>query len=893
MKKIMIILISIAFASAQDVTIKSSGTDASKGIVFKNSDDSTLVDIDGDGLLTAKGNIAVGNGKTSAGKISFYEDADNGSNAVSLQAGTLSADVTFTLPTADGTSGQVLNTDGSGVLSWSTVSTSSTSGTHSVTGTSESAGVLKLFEDTDDGTNFVSLKAATMDADVNYILPTADGTSGQVLSTDGSGTLSWTSSSGSSSINGLSDALIEDNSLYLGNDPSSTTSTAEYNVAVGTTALDAITTGDGNAAFGHNSLTANTTGAYNVGIGNSTLAANTSGESNLAIGHVALGSNTTGDYNVGVGQSALNGNTTGLRNTALGYGALDYPDTENDNLAIGYDALGGSIAGGEYNVAIGNYSLDATTSGDNNTATGYDALTGTTTGADNTALGYEAGDVITTGSQNVIIGSGSDPSAISASNQIVIGYGATGHGNNIAVIGNGSATAIHPHDDNEVDLGSSSYEYKDLYVDGTAYLDAIGMGSTAMTLPAADGSANQVLKTDGSGTLSWSTSSGGASNVTGLSDALVEDNSIYIGNDPSATTSTAEYNVAIGATALDAVTTGDGNVAVGYSALTANTTGIYNSAIGNQSLYSNAGGHGNAAMGWGSMSQNTSGGYNVAVGMSSLYANTTGSNNVSIGYLSLNANTTSSYNVGVGYQSLWKSTGQQNTAIGSNSLLYNSTGTKNTAIGYGTGAGTISGWDNRLTTGTENVLLGYQADASKTDANNQIVIGYNATGQGDNYAVIGNADITRLYAAQDGAGVLYADGTIQSSDRRIKKEINDLAYGLNFIKRLRPVSYYKLNPQDYPQALKDKFYPNGNVREVASEDYNKLQVGFIAQEVKAVIDELDAENNIVSIDEDGFHRMDYQKIVVPLVKAVQELSAKVEKLENQLESNSTEVVAKQ
>ena len=39
--------------------------------------------------------------------------------------------------------------------------------------------------------------------------------------------------------------------------------------------------------------------------------------------------------------------------------------------------------------------------------------------------------------------------------------------------------------------------------------------------------------------------------------------------------------------------------------------------------------------------------------------------------------------------------------------------------------------------------------------------------------MIGNSDLQRLYAAQDGAGVLYANGTIQSSDRRIKKEINE------------------------------------------------------------------------------------------------------------------------
>jgi hypothetical protein len=71
---------------------------------------------------------------------------------------------------------------------------------------------------------------------------------------------------------------------------------------------------------------------------------------------------------------------------------------------------------------------------------------------------------------------------------------------------------------------------------------------------------------------------------------------------------------------------------------------------------------------------------------------------------------------------------------------------------------------------------------------------------------------------------------------------------------------------------------------VASEDYNKLQVGFIAQEVKAVIEELDAENNIVNIDEEGFHRMDYEKIVVPLVKAVQEQQEQIDELRDQIKS---------
>ena len=69
--------------------------------------------------------------------------------------------------------------------------------------------------------------------------------------------------------------------------------------------------------------------------------------------------------------------------------------------------------------------------------------------------------------------------------------------------------ALAPITDSDVDLGTSSLEFKDLYVDGVAYLDAIGFGSTAITLPTSDGSADQVLTTNGSGTLSFVDNTGG------------------------------------------------------------------------------------------------------------------------------------------------------------------------------------------------------------------------------------------------------------------------------------------------------------------------------------------------------------------------------------------------
>jgi hypothetical protein len=79
-----------------------------------------------------------------------------------------------------------------------------------VAGTSAAGANLKLYEDTDNGTNYVSLKAAdTIASNVTFTLPAADGTSGQVLQTNGSGTLSFTTpSSGISTGKAIAMAMI-------------------------------------------------------------------------------------------------------------------------------------------------------------------------------------------------------------------------------------------------------------------------------------------------------------------------------------------------------------------------------------------------------------------------------------------------------------------------------------------------------------------------------------------------------------------------------------------------------------------------------------------------------------------------------------------------------------
>ena len=63
-----------------------------------------------------------------------------------------------------------------------------------VGGNSNAAGEIRIFEDTDNGSNYVGLSAPNVTTSRTYIFPAADGSSGTHLTTDGSGNLSWSAS---------------------------------------------------------------------------------------------------------------------------------------------------------------------------------------------------------------------------------------------------------------------------------------------------------------------------------------------------------------------------------------------------------------------------------------------------------------------------------------------------------------------------------------------------------------------------------------------------------------------------------------------------------------------------------------------------------------------------
>ena len=182
--------------------------------------------------------------------------------------------------------------------------------------------------------------------------------------------------------------------------------------------------------------------------------------------------------------------------------------------------------------------------------------------------------------------------------------------------GQGSAEVPDIFRDNAVD-----YE-EDVNADFWVENNAGGITCTtpitvgAITIPNTDGTADQVLKTDGAGALSWTAmggGGGGAGDITGLSDCLIENNSLYIGNDPSGTTDTAEYNVVVGLTALDAITTGDKNVAIGYDAGEKITTGFKNTMMGFQSCFNMIEGTHNTTFGY-RAGEGILGSYNICIG---------------------------------------------------------------------------------------------------------------------------------------------------------------------------------------------------------------------------------------------------------------------------------------
>jgi hypothetical protein len=288
------------------------------------------------------------------------------------------------------------------------------------------------------------------------------------------------------------------------------------------------------------------------------------------------------------------------------------------------------------------------------------------------------------------------------------------------------------------------------------------------------------------------------------------------------------------------------NVSFGYGSLPNSSVGTYNTAVGSSALHSSA----------------TTAIYNTAIGSSALYFNTTGRGNTASGHCALYENVS----------------GNNNTADGTLALGRNTTGDLNTACGF------IALYTN--TTGSYNTAIGYNAgNNGPTNLTNSTAIGYNAMLTSSNQVRIGDSGVTSIGGYANWSNI---------SDGRAKKNIRADVPGLDFINLLQPVTYnLDLNAMDNLLGI-DKAKKNELEKEVSQELKDRsekarkskedlVQTGFVAQDVEKTAKSIGYKFSGVNVDESGIYSLSYAEFVVPLVKAVQELSDKNDQLQKQVE----------
>lgn len=293
------------------------------------------------------------------------------------------------------------------------------------------------------------------------------------------------------------------------------------------------------------------------------------------------------------------------------------------------------------------------------------------------------------------------------------------------------------------------------------------------------------------------------------------------------------------------------SLCAGALSLAARTTGTGNTCLG--------GSAGNAIK---------TGSNNTVIGYGAATDTELGDNNIVSGFASLNGVTYSVNNVAIGQFAgcvCGKSAGGGNVFLGgyAGSEAYNNS--TSVFIGGYAGQGTYYA--------VNCVALGYNSGAFEPNYTNWSCIGANTQVSSSNQVQLGNSSTTT-----------YVYGTVQNrSDARDKTEVKDTSLGLAFINNLRPVDYKWDMREDYKHKPSDKLE---DVVKDGSKVRSRYHHGFIAQEVKQVTERLGVDfggyqDHKVSGGGDVLS-LGYDEFIAPLVRAVQELSTKVETLEKEL-----------
>jgi hypothetical protein len=241
---------------------------------------------------------------------------------------------------------------------------------------------------------------------------------------------------------------------------------------------------------------------------------------------------------------------------------------------------------------------------------------------------------------------------------------------------------------------------------------------------------------------------------------------------------------------------------------------------------------------------------NTAVGFNAL-ENCINVSNTAVGNEALANSTSGIGNTSVGAGSLQTTViGDFNTSIGVNSLTLHPSSIGNTSVG----AGSLQ----NITTGDNNTAIGRTAGSTATEGSNNVFIGRDCIGSSptvSNEVNISNGTVTARFAGAASAWSFV-------SDERDKKNIEDLTIGLDFINQLKA--------RKFEWDIRD-----------CDVDKGREASGFIAQEVIQVIQANNAEyTGLVDTNNPDQYTFAVSNLIPILVKAVQELSAKVAMLES-------------
>ena len=453
-------------------------------------------------------------------------------------------------------------------------------------------------------------------------------------------------------------------------------------------------------------------------------------------------------------------------------------------------------------------------------------------------------DIITAtaGTDNVRIGEGAGDSI------------ASGGTNNIA-IGKNAGTAITTGDDN-IAIGTSAGDAL------TTSEHNVAVGKDALSTETL-GSYNTAI-----GTLALTTQNNSDIDVYNTAVGALAGRFITTGN----------QNSMFGAQAGDALTTGQYNTALGYKALSLDTKGNRAVGVGYEALanqnFTSSSDNINTAVGFHAGKEITTGAENTVMGGEALDACTVGNGNVALGVQALSGNVNGSRNTAVGTTALKvaeasgsTSSNQYNVALGYGAGLNVSTSGFNTLIGSFAG--------DTLTSGGSNICLGYGADTGGAGSDNAITIGVNITSSSNDFSFGKASNVVKNDFDSDA-------NWSRSSDVRLKKNITDQKLGLDFINDLRTVKYnWKASHElDSTDSQLSHLYKEDEADNEMNTDVTMHN--FIAQEVKAALDTAGVSDfSGWSEDQYGVQQVSREMFVIPLVKAVQELSAKVDALETE------------